>query len=205
MALYYKQIRPLMGIWKMEESADELLTMLDKKADYLPFLERVTAEKRRQERLASRVLLKELLGMETLVEYRPDGAPFLPHLPLHISISHTKGYVAVILDTCPTGVDIEYRSDRILKIRSRFMNPDEEAEIDPFHEVEHLLVYWCAKETLFKVMGQENVDFRDHLHVSTFPYAASGTCVGKETRTADRKEYELAYRVTPEYVLTWCL
>ena len=96
------------------------------------------------------MLLKELLGEEARVDYHSTGAPFLACVPLYISISHTKDYVAVILDKRPTGIDIEYRSDRILKIRSRFMNPEEEAGIDLEHEVEHLLIHWCAKETLFK-------------------------------------------------------
>ena len=131
MALLYKQLSPLHGVWKMEESSDELLGMLEHKADYSSFLERVSAEKRRQERFASRVLLKELLGEEVRVDYHSTGAPFLACVPLYISISHTKDYVAVILDKRPTGIDIEYRSDRILKIRSRFMNPEEEAGINP--------------------------------------------------------------------------
>ena len=168
MALLYKQLSPLHGVWKMEESSDELLGMLEHKADYSSFLERVSAEKRRQERFASRVLLKELLGEEVRVDYHSTGAPFLACVPLYISISHTRDYVAVILDKRPTGIDIEYRSDRILKIRSRFMNPEEEAGIDLEHEVEHLLIHWCAKETLFKIIEQEGVDFQKHLHVNPF-------------------------------------
>ena len=195
MALLYKQLSPLHGVWKMEESSDELLGMLEHKADYSSFLERVSAEKRRQERFASRMLLKELLGEEARVDYHSTGAPFLACVPLYISISHTKDYVAVILDKRPTGIDIEYRSDRILKIRSRFMNPE--------HEVEHLLIHWCAKETLFKIIGQEGVDFQKHLHVNPFPYLSSGTFTGRETRTEACREYELAYQVTPDYVLTW--
>ena len=135
-----------------------------------------------QERFASRVLLKELLGEEVRVDYHSTGAPFLACVPLYISISHTKDYVAVILDERPTGIDIEYRSDRILKIRSRFMNPEEEAGIDPGHEVEHLLIHWCAKETLFKIIGQEGVDFQKHLHVNPFPYLPSGTFTGNPDR-----------------------
>ena len=101
MALLYKQLSPLHGVWKMEESSDELLGMLEHKADYSSFLERVSAEKRRQERFASRMLLKELLGEEARVDYHSTGAPFLACVPLYISISHTKDYVAVILDKRP--------------------------------------------------------------------------------------------------------
>ena len=84
MALLYKQLSPLHGVWKMEESFDELLGMLEHKADYSSFLERVSAEKRRQERFASRVLLKELLGEEVRVDYHSTGAPFLACVPLYI-------------------------------------------------------------------------------------------------------------------------
>ena len=202
MALLYKQLSPLHGVWKMEESSDELLGMLEHKADYSSFWERVSAEKRRQERFASRVLLKELLGEEVRVDYHSTGAPFLACVPLYISISHTKDYVAVILDKRPTGIDIEYRSDRILKIRSRFMNPEEEAGIDKEHETEHLLLHWCAKETLFKMIGQEEVDFLHHLHVRPFPYAEEGSFTVYETRTEEGAVYRLDYLVTPDFVLT---
>ena len=189
----------------MEEDADRLLEMLERKGDYQSFLERVSAEKRRQEHLASRVLLKELLGQEQPVNYRPTGAPFLPDFPLCISISHTKDFVAVILDSQPTGIDIEYLSNRVLKIRSRFMNPEEEENIDTLHEVEHLLIHWCAKETLFKIIDQEGVDFQKHLHVVPFRYASEGSFMVRETRTPLCQEFRLAYRVTPDYVITWAI
>ena len=144
MALLYKQLSPLHGVWKMEESSDELLGMLEHKADYSSFLERVSAEKRRQERFASRVLLKELLGEEARVDYHSTGAPFLACVPLYISISHTKDYVAVILDKRPTGIDIEYRSDRSLTIRSRFMNLEEEAGSEPERDVSPVLTQWLG-------------------------------------------------------------
>ena len=65
------------------------------------------------------------------------------------------------------------------------MNPEEEVGIDLEHEVE------------------EGVDFQKHLHVNPFPYLSSGTFKGRETRTEACREYELAYQVTPDYVLTW--
>ncbi len=44
----------------------------------------------------------------------------------HISISHTLGYVAVILSRdYEVGVDIEYVSDRVNRISSRFLRDDE--------------------------------------------------------------------------------
>ena len=88
------------------------------------------------------------------------------------------------------------------KIRSRFMNSEEEAGIDKEHETEHLLLHWCAKETLFKMIGQEEVDFLHHLHVRPFPYAEEGSFTVYETRTEEGAVYRLDYLVTPDFVLT---
>ncbi|WP_455628296.1 4'-phosphopantetheinyl transferase family protein [Parabacteroides chinchillae] len=206
MPLLQKQNNPLLGVWQISESSDKLLSMLPDLSGSLSFLQSIRAEHRKQERLASRVLLKELLEKEAVIDYFPNGAPFLPDIPLHISISHTKGYAAVLLQESPAaGVDIEYRSDRVCKIRNRFMNQEEEEAIDLNHEIEHLLIYWCAKETLFKMIGQEDVDFCRHLHVKPFLYAESGTFVVQETRTQENAFFKLGYSVTPGFVLTWSL
>lgn len=195
-----------MGVWQMNESPEVLLAMLERKEDYLPFLETLHTDKRKQEWLASRVLLKELLGREARIAYRTTGAPYLPDVSLSISISHTKGYVAVLLSHQPAaGIDIEHRSDRILKIRSRFLAPDEERNvINQTYEVECLLVCWCAKETLFKLIGQENVDFCRHLHVLPFTYSPlGGNFTATESRTSLGTSFVLQYLVTPWFVLTY--
>lgn len=203
MGLINKQTVPLLGVWRMEESVEELLTLLDRPEEQADFLRRVTAEGRRREHLASRVLLKQLMGEEPRVAYRSSGAPFLVDQPLYVSITHTQGYAAAILSPSPTGIDIEYRSDRVLRIRSRFMTQEEERGIDPAHEVEHLLIHWCAKETLFKLIDQEEVDFLTHLHVHPFPYADHGFFQVSECRTPQSQTFQLANQVTSDYVLTW--
>lgn len=206
MKLISKQITPRIGIWKIEESPADLLALLDRKEEYLPFLDRLKADTRQKEWLATRVLLKEMMGEEMRIAYRPDGAPYLPDSALYISISHTKGYAAVLLQEVPAaGIDIEQRANRVLKIRSRFVTPDEEAEIDPIHEVEHLLIHWCAKEALFKMIGQENVDFLEHLHIHPFPYAESGRFMASETLTSEAGSYSMAYSVAPDFVLVYSL
>lgn len=202
MALFLSSTTPRLGIWKLEESSSELYARLSRKEEYQPFLNRVKAEKRRAEWLAVRVLLMQLLGEEARVAYRPDGAPYLVDLPFHLSISHTEGYVSVLLqETAAVGIDLEYRSDRVKRIRSRFMSAEEEAGVDPLHETACLLIHWCAKEALFKMIGQTDVDFREHLHVAPFPYAESGEIAVWETRTAARNAYRLQYRLFPDFVM----
>lgn len=205
MPLLEKMEEPRLGIWRMTESVDELLALLARPADHAAFLARVTSESRRRERLASRVLLAHLLGEEPRVDYRPDGAPYLVDSPYCLSVSHTRGYAAVQVGKFPVGIDIEYRSERVRKIRDRFLSPEESAAIGTGEgETERLLVYWCAKEALFKRVGQEEVvDFQNDLLVEPFPLASSGTLWARARKTSSR--YPFAYRVEAEYVLVYSL
>ena len=204
MPLFKIHTKPFRGIWKIEETSDELFSLLERGEEYLPELEKIRMEHRRQEWLATRILLQQMTGEFFRIVYLPNGAPYFPDSPLHISVSHTKGYVAVLLQEQPAaGIDIEYRSERIRKIRSRFMNQEEEAGLDPAHEVEHLLIHWCAKEALFKMIGQEEVDFRKHLHISPFVFSERGTCTAYETRTANFHKFKLGYQILPDFVWVW--
>lgn len=204
MPLLLKHINPLRGIWQIEETVGELQALLGPESIYYKIPENLRTEKRQQEWLSTRLLLRELLGEESPVAYHPNGAPYLPEKPYFLSISHTRGYAAVLLHDSPcAGIDIEYRSDRIRKIRDKFLSLEEILSIDPEHETSHLLLYWCAKETLFKMISREDVDFRLHLHIESFPFSLSGTITAYETHTQYRNHYTLGYAVHPEYVWVW--
>ena len=205
MPLLFKHTNLRMGVWCISETPELLCDLLGPDSIYLPIPEKFHSEKRQKEWLAARLLVKELLGEESLISYQPNGAPYLPAYPFYsISISHTKGYAAVLIrEQANTGIDIEYRGDRILRIRRKFMSSEEDKTIDVSHESDHLLLYWCAKETLFKMIGEEGVDFRSHLHVDTFEYRDEGEIVAHETRTSRNVTFRLKYKVTPDYVLVW--
>jgi len=203
MPLLTKHTTPLWGIWKIEESSEILLSMLDNKEYYNSFLSNRMTEGRKCEWLASRVLVKSLLGEEPEIRYTSAGAPFLHGKTCQISISHTKGYAAVLLtENKNAGIDIEFLSDRVRKIRTRFMSTEEDLAIDSIHESEHLLIYWSGKETLFKMIGQEEVDFKKHLHIKPFKYENEGTFNATETRTQKNESFTIHYFVSTEFVLT---
>lgn len=64
-------------------------------------------------------LLTLMLGYTPIISHNSDGKPFIEGY--NISISHTKGYVAIIISRFfEVGVDIEYPADRVLRIASRF-------------------------------------------------------------------------------------
>lgn len=199
-------IVPPVGIWKMEETTEEMWSLLQHTAWYQLEFSRLKAEQRQKEWLATRLLLKEMLGHEAIIHHHPNGAPFLSETEKkQISISHTKDFVAIMLTdvTHIAGIDIEYRSERVRKVRSRFLNAEEEQFIDPAHETEHLLICWCAKETLYKIINRQEVDFCRHLHTQPFSYAEQGTLIAVDTCSESPKHVVLQYRVEKDFVITW--
>ncbi|WP_321436758.1 4'-phosphopantetheinyl transferase superfamily protein [uncultured Bacteroides sp.] len=193
------------GIWKMEETIEHLLLLFSDPAQQLEQMQHLTAQCRRLEWLSVRALLKELCGEEKQIKYLSTGMPYLSDHSFHISISHTRGYVAVILSTQKkVGIDIEQYGERILKLRTKFMSKQEIETISADKEVYHLLLHWSAKETLFKIIGEEAVDFKEHLLISPFIPEKKGTFNAYELRTAKQQKFLLHYQIHPDFVITWC-
>ena len=114
------------AIWKVEESNGQLRALLKGAFPYDADISRMKAESRRSEYLAVRVLLAEVCGEEKEICHEPSGKPFLADGSFHLSISHTKGYVAIALHpTREVGIDIEQVSGRVLKVADRFMSKEE--------------------------------------------------------------------------------
>lgn len=196
----------LLGIWKSDEPTEQLLASLEHKEEYE---ERLAAfsEKRKHEWLAVRVLLKALCGEEKEIAYEPSGRPYLKDGSRYISISHTRGYVAVALHPShEVGVDIEQYGPRVKNVASRFIRPDEEPTIaQGGDEIYSLLLHWSAKETLFKLMGVDEVDFIRHLHILPFMPSGEGEFEACEYRTGRQGRYRVRYVTHPGFVLTWAV
>lgn len=185
--------------------AAELLAQLEQPAWYLPALSAMS-QHRQREWLTVRTLLKQMLGREVQILYTEAGKPYLADGSYHISISHTKGYAAVALDeNRPVAVDIEHRSPRVERVRSRFMSGEEEGNLSKVQPLIHLLLHWSAKESLFKYLNESDIDFQTQLHIHPFEPVADGvwgTFDAHETRTALQQAFTIRYVVEEAYVLT---
>ncbi|MDR2470323.1 MAG: 4'-phosphopantetheinyl transferase superfamily protein [Tannerella sp.] len=204
MPVLLQNVSPLWGIWKIEESWKELLAQSEQPDRYLPFLSSYKSDSRKAEWLAVRLLLKALTGAETTVAYRPDGSPFLPDLSFHISISHTKGYAAVLLHPDrPVGIDIEYCSERIRRVTSRFLDGRELTLLGKNPSTASLLICWSAKETVFKMTGQTAVDWQKDIHILAGDFSRTcGSLTLRETLSSQPVTRRIYYGTTPEYVIT---
>ena len=146
MIYYDKQIDGIrVVVWHVTEEYEELLSMLpDADSVQNEAEQQFSSEFRRVEWTAVRVLLYTVLDRQVHINYNDQGAPLLPDYEgLHISISHTKGFVAIALsESDVVGVDVEQierldttnqfddkeKMPRVEKVRSRFMGNDEYAE-----------------------------------------------------------------------------
>ena len=206
MPLYhtYKQGNLTVGVWKVDETVGQLRSMFHQFSIYESGLARFTSESRQREWLAVRVLLKELCGEEKKIGYLPSGKPYLEDGSMRVSFSHTKGYVAVAVHPfAEVGVDIEQYGTRVQKVASRFIREDERVSVASGDEIYGLLLHWSAKETMFKLMNQSDVDFLEHLHILPFVPSESGEMEAVEYRTDLHQTFQISYYTHPDYVLTF--
>lgn len=135
------------GIWQLTESIDQL-----KEVVVVPLSFR--SEKRLKEELGVYALLAAMTGNDQLIiQHEASGKPVLKGY--HISISHTRGWVSIILSAdYRVGIDIEYYSDRVSKVADRFIRDDEQRD-----SLGQQLINWSAKETVYKLFSECNLEY----------------------------------------------
>lgn len=116
--------------------------------------------------LAVRKLL-ENEDPELTIDYNLKGKPFL-NKQKGISISHSNEIVAIcISNEIDFGIDIQYKTDKIFKIKSKFLSKNESKFLGKTDDIELLTKLWSAKESIFKALGKEGVSFSDDLEINT--------------------------------------
>lgn len=196
----------LLGVWKIEETLEDLFSFLPVPELYGDDVFALKSKDRQLERLAVRVLLYKLLNEEKEILYHPGGRPYLSDGSFCISISHTNEYVAVFLGNKDRiGVDIERYNERIHRVSRKYMSEDEVPVMYRGSVTWSLLLHWSAKETLFKCMGCESVDFKKHLRVYPSMLQEKGNFRAREFKTEYQYEYSVNYMIDTDFVLTWSI
>lgn len=148
------------------EASAHLNVELFSSADRLKWEHRQT-EHRKEEFLISRSALAAALNPLPLsaVYYNGDQPK---HEAGHISISHTKsGAIAAYSATVEVGIDIEGVRPQISRIAQKFIRADEEKYLASLGAIHAQQLLWGIKESLFKLFGSGNVDFKKHLHITS--------------------------------------
>lgn len=145
-----------LGIWKITETEQWFLQNMIFPDSLNATLSNYKSESRRLEVLATYALLQTLTNDNTAtITHNSYGKPLSSHG--FISISHTKNYVALILSTNnQVAIDIEYISNRVEKIRHKFLREEETPD-----SLFTLLLHWTAKETLYKYASEYDLAFSE--------------------------------------------
>jgi len=164
------------AIWRMEEREDFFLVDL-----ILTLKEKIKLQNlrgnRRREWITGRWLLHQLTGGKKRIDCLVDefGKPYLSGKKYELSISHSRELVAVIIDEKENvGIDIQKIVPKIERIAHKYMRPVETKSLRKATRVEHLHIYWGAKEALYKAYGRKELDYKAHLHVKSFKYEEKG-------------------------------
>lgn len=199
----------LLGIWKIEEDPEVLLSGLRLNAEEEKYCVAMRSEIRRKQWLSCRRLLAELLpGENTTLVYDAFGKPQLENGKYTISITHSGIYSAVILSrTTPVGIDIEKIKDRIERVKDKFLSKEEIDRIGPDARLEKLYICWGVKETLYKLYGKPEVEFGKDIQTDPFEYNPGGT---GELRAMMRTpegtgKYTLSWERIDDYMLVYCV
>lgn len=194
-----------LAVWQADETEEELLAHFSPslRTEYECEARRFTMLHRRMEWLAVRALLAKMVGEERRICYEPSGKPFLDDRSQAISISHTKGYVALALyNGAAVGIDIEQYGQRVHRVASRFLHPDE--QVAPYRDDRTwgLLLHWSAKESVYKCMEHPDADLR-RLCAQPFVPCAAGSFRIQSAATEPIQWFDVNYRIAEDFVLTW--
>src|SRR5690606_35147540 len=138
----------------------------------------------------------KMLNTSDYIDCQVDehGKPYLLNFPHHISLSHSYDYAAVMVsEDRLVGIDIEIIKDKIERVAKKFLSPEELDFIDPQHAIEHLYICWCAKESVYKLYGKNNVSFLNNIRLTPFHWAESGTFKASLNLKDEHREYDVQF------------
>lgn len=176
------------GVWETSETKAELQSLCEKKGITFPNV----PEKRQRELATEYLLLHEMLGMNAEIVHDSHGAPSLGGDERRVSISHTGGYVVVAIASKDTrmGVDIERFSDRVLRVRRKFLSGVEQATIAE-DDVEANIVAWTIKEAVYKAAEMPGIEFANDIKIT-----------GGDTAHCGEFDYQLIFQKFDDANLT---
>ena len=169
---------------------------------YTEELNKISSDKRRREFITARLAMNLLTGAEVRIMYDEAGKPYLSNYEGHISISHSRNYLAIIYHPQKaTGIDIECPTEKVLKVSKRFLNEIEQAYFE--ENILKIQIAWSVKEAMYKMLGESYVDFAASMLIHDFELSERGRISCEDPRSG--KVFETEYMVRPEFNLAYSI
>ena len=191
------------GVWKITESEAELRTMTSIPSDELEEISYIKNESLRKQRLAVRALLDAMFEEKVYLSHHDNGKPYIENNAINISITHTDQYVAVILnEEDEVGIDCESLNRDFSAVEKKALSDEEIGDLEDEQKNEQLAIYWCAKEAIFKLTSQYDVDFAEQIQIDGFRYRSEGELSATFTdKDGYEQELNLYYFTFDRHVL----
>jgi phosphopantetheinyl transferase len=194
-----------LGIWKIAEDYDNLLSRVVLTGEEYETLERFTFIPRRLEWLSVRVLLNEMTNRDLTILYNGNRKPYIKGNSYYLSISHSRDLTSILLSQDKrVGIDLEYMSHRIGSIAHKFINENDVVTTDEEQRKYHLYIHWCAKEALYKICDKQDINFKENLTIEPFEPMEKGIIRGRVQNKSRDELFRMNYFSLGNYVVVYC-
>ena len=179
-------------VWKVTSVLNDLCKNPSLSARELEELSTLKSVKRKKEFLACRIALKDLFDDMLALKHHESGRPYIKEVN-HVSISHSKDYIAIAFGEENIGIDIEQPQEKMLKLIPRILS---EMELKQFHQnptIENACKMWGTKESLLKYIGDKNLNYRDDIKID------------KDSIKYLDLNFEVCFETVEEMILTYVM
>ena len=204
--LYVRQVSNTknLALWQITETLDDLYRMYGNNVESLLSEQGINHKSKKAEWIVQRLILTAHLGPDYTLKKRENGAPYLINSNKQgpgVSISHTKGYVAMLFsETAWAGVDMEHIDGRAQRIAHKFLSNIEQKEY--LRKDDHMsTLLWSLKETAFKTYNQDSIIFKEDIIINEVHENRASLTLPKLNRNA--QEIEMEFETIDDHVLVY--
>lgn len=194
----------VLGVWKITESLEELLEMIEFSDSDHKVFEQFKNKSRQAHWLSYRLAIRRIMGDITSMEFYYDvhGKLHFKNHQYNLSVTHSGDYSAVIISNrYNVGIDLELISDRIEGLEGKFMNATEQKRLPEKNRETYLTAFWGAKEALFKLYGKRELQFGENIFIDFKEIADKGSFHGKIKSSNFERDYLINYSIFDGYML----
>lgn len=192
-------------IWRINEEISELKENLILNEVSSNRLKNMKSPSHSKGFLAVRQLLNGINYSDSDLYYDSFGKPFLKD-GKHISISHSHEFACVIISNHPVGIDIELKSEKVLKNTALLFDEDFILNFKGSQEETSTLTTFCwgIKEAIFKLIQENDVSFKDNISIQPFQLNDS-SCLANVTITNEITSYKVELEEIENYILAYVI
>lgn len=197
-----------LNVWHATEEVAWFRSQLDLDPDDERRFQSISNQNRKLQWLGCRLALSHLMQTSRIpIRYDQYGKPSLASGEAEISFTHTGLYTAAISsqDSRP-GIDLEQVREKISRVATRFLMPEELSMASGKEEHLRLLtLFWAAKESLYKINGKPDLNLLHDLRIESFDYLClpKGELLAKMKLPDSEPVIPVSYHLLEGMILTW--